>query len=37
MGAARGRAWLPYRYALNPFWCGEMHAIRVVRREESKP
>lgn len=34
---ARGRAWLPYPYALNPFWCGEMHAIRVVRREESKP
>ena len=34
---ARGRAWLPYRYALNPFWCGEMHAIRAVRRVEETP
>lgn len=31
---AAGRAWLPYAYALNPFWCGELHAVRVVRRAE---
>lgn len=31
---AEGRAWLPYAYALNPFWCGELHAVRVVRRAE---
>lgn len=32
---AQGRAWLPYRYVLNPFWCGEIHTLRVVRRVES--
>lgn len=31
---AQGRAWLPYRYVLNPFWCGEIHTLRVVRRGE---
>ena len=27
----RGRGWLPYEYVLNPLWCGEIHAVRVVR------
>lgn len=32
---AQGRAWIPYRYVTNPFWCGELHAVRVVRRKDS--
>lgn len=26
-----GRGWIPYRYLLNPLWCGEIHSVRVVR------
>lgn len=26
-----GMAWLPFGYVTNPFWCGEIHAVRAVR------
>jgi hypothetical protein len=26
-----GLGWLPLPYAMNPFWCGELHAVRTVR------
>lgn len=26
-----GRLWIPYDYIMNPFWCGEIHSVRVVR------
>lgn len=28
-----GRGWLPYAYVRNPFWCGEIHAVRAVRTQ----
>ncbi len=27
----RGRCWIPYDYVLNPFFTGELHAVRAVR------
>lgn len=28
----QGRGWLPFDYVLNPLWCGEIYAVRVVRK-----
>ena len=32
-----GDAWLPYDYATNPFWCGELHVVRAVRTATAIP
>ena len=31
----KGFGWISFQYVLNPYWCGEIHAVRVVRAIEA--